>query len=605
MRTLIIDLESNGLLMQATKIWAVCAADLDTGETFELYDSVALQDLLDRYDQYIAHNGIMFDFPLLNKLWGIKYDYKRIIDTLILSRLLHPDRKGGHSLSAWGNRLGCAKGDFTDFSTFSKEMVAYCHQDIKVTKLLYTHLLNEIKDYKIAEEPCIELEHNFAHVMSKQVLSGFKLDKVGAASFYAQLVEEYTPLKEDIQGLMPKVRDDTAYKKVAREGNLLSETETTFTYAQNKTRKIVTKEFKFKEPNVGSRQQLIKWFKLTGWQPTKFTEKGQPEIDAEVLEEIGSLEALKCAQLFILKKKMSSINDGKESWFKHYNEETKRVHGSVHTNAANTGRCTHSAPNMAQIDKKDKRMRGLWIPPEGRILFGTDAAGLELRLLGHYLYPYDKGTFANEVHDRTEAKKTDPTAVDIHTYNQHLLGLNTRDAAKGCIYALVYGAGVEQLGSLYASDKGHVGVSKAKLKAYGGVIKGIIKDNFTGYKELSSKVQSRYKQIGFLRGIDGRPLHPREDYSALNLLIQSCGAILVKQWTVNIYNMVNEKYKYTVDWELHANVHDEVQLSCRPDMVEELKIISKEAMIKAGEYLNIKSQLDVDVKVGNNWSETH
>lgn len=50
---------------------------------------------------------------------------------------------------------------------------------------------------------------------------------------------------------------------------------------------------------------------------------------------------------------------------------------------------------------------------------GTDASGLELRTLGHYLYPFDNGEYSD-------------TAVngDIHTKNQIAAGLPSRDNAK-------------------------------------------------------------------------------------------------------------------------------------------------------------------------------
>lgn len=597
MRTLIIDIEADNLLMAATTIWVVCALDDDSGQQFEIYNKDDLQALLDRYDRYVGHNALLYDFPVLNKLWGIKYDHTKIRDTLIISRLIKPDLDKGHSLKAWGERLGFPKGDHTDFTQLSPEMVSYCHQDVKVTAKLYKELNRQLSDLKgTRPKDCLRLEHDFAHIISRQVRNGFRLDKAGVEKLYDELSAEYIPLYEEISKMMPSVKDTTHFKGIEKQGNIIAQTPTSYTYIQDKTRKIVTKDFKFSEPNAGSRKQLINWFMSKGWKPKEFTEKGSPEINEEVLLEIGTDEARKVAQLFKIQKLKGMIKDGDGSWLRFYNEETGRVHGDVNTNQANTGRCTHARPNITQVPKvkKDPRMRALWLPPEGRVLIGTDASGQELRILGHYLHPYDNGAYSFEV-----------LQGDIHTYNQKIMGLSERESAKSCIYAYIYGSGVGRLGMLYAMDQKIYGADQKKLMFYGSKIKRSVEDNFTGYKELLTAVKDAFAKRGYLIGLDGRPLHPRKEYSALNLLIQSAGAIICKQWTINIYNLANSCFQYGNDWEIHASVHDELQLSARPEIAEQFKGISAKAMEMTQEQLGVKTKLGVDVKIGDNWAMTH
>lgn len=595
MRTLIIDIEADNLLMAATQIWIVCALDAETGAKFEIRDAKTLQKLVDTYDRLVGHNALSYDFPVLNKLWGIKYDHDKIRDTLIISRLIRPDLAGGHSLKAWGQRLGFPKGDHSDFSKLSQEMIEYCHKDVQITHKLYKELNRQLFDLSgVRPKDCLRLEHDFANAMSHQVRSGFRLDKMGAEELYKGLLEEYKPLQEDILRLMPLVKDVTHYKGIEKQGNIISQTPTSYTYIQDKTRKVVTKDFKFDEPNAGSRKQLIDWFKSKGWRPKEFTEKGSPEINERILLEINSDESKKVARMFRLQKQMGMIKDGDGSWLNFYNEATGRVHGDINTNAANTGRATHSRPNIAQVDKKDLRMRALWVAPEGRTLVGTDVAGLELRTLGHYLHPYDKGAFSFEC-----------VSGDIHSYNQKLMGLNERNSAKTAIFALVYGAGAEKLGAIYAADQKIYGADQRKLQQYGSMLRRAVEDNFVGYKNLVNDLKDAFKQRGYLIGLDGRPLHPRSDYSALNLLIQSGGAIICKQWTVNIFNIANSSFQYGKDWELHGNIHDEVILSCIPEIADEFLNITREAIKMTQHQLKVKTDLSVDSRIGNNWKEVH
>lgn len=100
----------------------------------------------------IGHNIIGFDLPVLQKLWGVNYciepdifnDSKvKIIDTLVWSRYLYPDRPGGHSLEAWGERLGHLKLEHKNFTTYTPEMLEYCKNDVLLTEKVYNHLLTK------------------------------------------------------------------------------------------------------------------------------------------------------------------------------------------------------------------------------------------------------------------------------------------------------------------------------------------------------------------------------------------------------------------------------------------------------------------------------
>ena len=173
---IVFDLESNGLIHDATRI--LCAAlhwcqddrtesfnDEPYGPAKEIkedcpmagsYSITTFLSWLETADVLIGHNIIGFDIPLIKRLYPWFTPSGVIVDTLILSRLYHPnlldiDKKsdkiptklfGRHSLEAYGYRLNEAKGDFsksTDWKNWSQEMEDYCKQDVAVTTTLWKH----------------------------------------------------------------------------------------------------------------------------------------------------------------------------------------------------------------------------------------------------------------------------------------------------------------------------------------------------------------------------------------------------------------------------------------------------------------------------------
>jgi len=172
--TVILDLESNGLLNNASRIHCAvlhwCDDDITESYNDEKYSDKAKElpmgsrsittavTTIETADVVIGHNIIGFDLPLIKRLYPFFTYPPIIVDTLILSRLYHPnlldiDKKhewknmptklyGSHSLEAYGYRLGEYKGDYgktSDWSEWSQDMEDYCKQDVIVTKKLCEH----------------------------------------------------------------------------------------------------------------------------------------------------------------------------------------------------------------------------------------------------------------------------------------------------------------------------------------------------------------------------------------------------------------------------------------------------------------------------------
>jgi len=530
---------------------------------------------IDRYDEFVGHNIIGFDAPVIKKIIGIDLHEKgKVIDTLVLSRLFDPAREGGHSLKSFGERLKFGKLDFKDFSEYSDEMLEYCIRDVELTERVLGYLIKYNPDFS---REAIRLEHDIARIITQQENNGFLFDVVKADLLLGKLREKineieqrvrerFIPLPTFVKIVKPRYRKDGSLSTVG-----LNSLGQGWENVMGDFSLIEMKEF-----NLGSRQQIARYLRYFGWKPTKFTEHGQPIVDEKVLQGITDIpEAELIKEFLLLQKRIAQV----ESWVEAVAEDG-RVHGRVITNGAITGRMSHQSPNMAQVpavySPYGKDCRELWVVPEGYKLVGVDASGLELRILSHYMN--DKEYIDAIING------------DIHTTNQNLAGLSTRDQAKTFIYAFIYGAGDEKLGAICGGSRNH---GKA------------IKDRFLRGTPALANFRKRVDKAtgkGWLKGIDGRKLRIRNRHSALNTLIQGGGAIVMKKALILLEEQVS---KHKLKARPVANVHDEFQYEVVESQAEDFGSLAVDSIINAGKELGIRCPLNGEYKYGNNWQETH
>jgi DNA polymerase I-like protein with 3'-5' exonuclease and polymerase domains len=336
------------------------------------------------------------------------------------------------------------------------------------------------------------------------------------------------------------------------------------------------------------------------WEPSEFTATGEPTINDEVLQSLPWPEAQMLREYLELSKIIGMLAEGKAGWLKLVTKEG-RIHGSVITNGAVTGRCTHNSPNLAQIPRKGDlghKCRGLFKAPDGWVMVGADASGLELRMFGHYLARYDGGKYIEVILNG-----------DIHTHNQEAAGLPTRDDAKTFCYALLYGAGDVKLGSIIAPTSGP-GTQSKKGKA----LRNKFMKAIPAYKRLTETIKQVLTEKGpdgkpkrkYLIGIDGRKLHIRSNHAALNTLLQSAGAVLMKLATV-IFHWEAEKAGLVLgkDYVQIAHVHDEVQFLARPEHAETVGKLFVRSIELAGKHFGFVCPTTGEYKIGPDWSHTH
>ena len=554
MKNLILDIETN---LAHDTIWLVVTKDTETDEV-QCYTAPCseLADAIAGADSVVGHNLIGFDAPVLAKCWDIVIEPQKAVDTLLMSRLLEPSIDGGHSLKKWGERLHNAKTDFdvSDFDAgWSQEMQDYCIQDVQLTHDLHKYLVASFSTWKDNGAQALKLEHDIQHICAEMKVTGFKLDVDKAATFLSTLTSREDEIEQQLQEVFPPIVTRRWSEKTGKE--------------------LKTDVQVF---NPGSRKQIAERLQTLGVEFTKKTEKGNIIIDDAVLNEIDLPEAKLLAEYFLLQKRSGLV----KGWIKYLDFADGRVHGSVITNGAVTGRMTHRNPNMAQIPSTNSPYgdicREVWTVEPGRKLVGADLSGIELRCLAHYMKDDD---YTKELLDG-----------DIHTRNQEAAGLPTRSNAKTFIYATLYGAGPAKIGSII---NGGAKEGKKLLNKF-----------FTNLPKLGillDKVK-RLGASGFITGLDNRKLHIRSEHSALNTLLQSCGAIIAKQWCVEMYNEVQRQ---GLDAKLVAFVHDELQWDCAAKDAEKVGQIAVASAAKAGKILQFRLEVGADYSVGNTWKDTH
>ena len=194
-----LDIETN---LAHDTIWICSTYDIDTKESKRWVSPTnEFQDFIQTADLLIAHNGISFDFPVLNRVWGTKIPMKQMRDTLVLSRLANPSREGGHSLGKLATLVGRTKKEFDAFDAgLTEEMAEYCQLDSEICGELYLYLLQELKDFS---EQSIDLEHKVAAIVSRQEKHGFMLDVVKATTLIAEWKCKLSKIEEDLQVIFP------------------------------------------------------------------------------------------------------------------------------------------------------------------------------------------------------------------------------------------------------------------------------------------------------------------------------------------------------------------------------------------------------------------
>jgi len=545
-RVVVLDIETDAI--DATVIH--CVVTLEDNDMRVWTSHVGLSNYLEDAT-VVAHNGLSFDFPVLAKLWGVRLKFDQMVDTLVLSMLDKPDREKGHSLKAWGIRLGEHKQEFDeDFTRYTPKMLEYCKQDVVVCSKVYRVLSDQMKEFS---EQSIRDEHRMRIVADRVSKNGFRLNLAKAIELHNKIQIEQDRISAECIAMFPPIVEERHSEKT---GKRLKD--------------------KITEFNPSSRQQIAQRLLELGWKPTDLTPSGKPKVDEKTLQNSDLPVAQKLARYFLLQKRSALL----KAWIKASSAES-RVHCRYRTLGAVTNRMSCVSPNLQQVpavrSEYGTECRSLWEAGTGNVLIDTDAAGLELRVLAHYM---NDPKFTKEVLEG-----------DVHTANQQMAGLENRAQAKTFIYALLYGAGDAKIGSVINGSAKDGAELRERFMA-----------NMPSYRRLSEAVMRKGQSQGKLIALDGRVLRVRSAHASLNTLIQGSSAVLMKKWFMYVdYHLRRRK----LDAKIVAMVHDELVLETSEKDVDHAKDCVILSIRQVNKAYKLNCELDCDVQTGNNWSEIH
>lgn len=449
----------------------------------------------------------------------------------------------------------------------------------------------------------MRVEHEVARIIVQQEINGVLFDKPKALEYLDFLDNEMGNLYKQVRPyLRPEIIRDRkpVLNPFKKDGELLKRV---IDYYGTDAHCVAGpySPVLIEQPDLGKRQKLVATLLEHGWEPDpdEYTEpsatypEGQPKLTVKgepvesLLRLTGGIGA-PIARWYILSHRRSVI----KGWLERIRPDG-RITAAANPCGANTHRMHHkTVVNVpkANADKEGNliwdinqqknifgtQMRSLFTVPDNKVMVGHDASGLELRLLAHYMNDPD---FTKELLNG-----------DIHTFNQNMAGLPTRDDAKTFIYAFIYGAGDAKIGSIVGGTAADGRELKRRflrnLSRLGGLIEGVQRD----------------ARRGFLIGLDGRKLYIRGEHAALNVLLQGAGAIVMKYSMVFLDHWVR---KHGLDVLKLIDMHDEAQAEVLPDHAELYSKMAVKSIRKAGEYLNLNVPLDAEAKIGRNWAETH
>lgn len=460
----VIDIEANAV-KAPTKIWCiVCREITDEGETKAITvfsDTVSscrpLSDFA-RYsnevDYFIGHNIIHYDLRVIDELLGVRVDYRKCIDTLVLSRLLDYSRQGGHSLDALSGGLKKEFNHWLNFDKYFEEGLDYCINDTYINLLVYLKYIPYLNSSKWI--PSIQLEHFIQYISLVMNLNGFKFKIKEAKELHSIITTLRDKIDYELKDLFPlrviPIREVTPTATKFGSINLKD-----FRFLKNLDLSpyAVGDAFtiiRYEPPNMSSNQQMIDVLNAAGWKPVDKTEGHKKalqdklpkekldyfkkygwkvnETNLETLPKDAPAGAKKLAERILLSSRLGDL----EEWFKAYREDTGRIHGSYLGIGSWTHRMAHREPNTAnivgvktrsgEVAFLGKELRQLWTCSENTFLIGTDAKSVQLRILAHYM---NDPEFIHAVCSGTKENGDDP-----HSLNARALGpiCKSREPAK-------------------------------------------------------------------------------------------------------------------------------------------------------------------------------
>lgn len=633
MKRVIVDIETDAV--DATVIWCIVTREVDA--TKPRVWLAPFDDFIEyskTVDEWVAHNGVGFDIPVMNRLLGLSIKTSQVIDTLIISRLTNFSGFSSHGLDELGRALGKRKTLFSDFSRLSQEMIDYCVDDVNLLLMIYKNQRRFIDDPKWAQS--IRLEHNTAAICTDMQKNGFMFDVSKARFLLSVIKQRMIELEAGFQKEWPPTLKELKRVKyrVNVDGSLNAHTERAL--SSHPKADVVDGEvvcYDYKAFNPGSPADRVTKLWEANWKPTEKTKThykflrqaavgsswGKTKLTQALYEEkkehfafygwtvseenlltlpeSAPEAARNLAEWLTLEGRRSSLVE----WLGQVKKDG-RIHGKYWHIGAWTHRMSHSSPNSANIasvfhgeprnaveevkNEYDYQLRACWKVPDGSWLVGTDAEGIQLRILAHYLQN------ENYVNAIVTGRKENET--DIHNVNKRALGLShlERDDAKTFIYAHILGAGIEKTARILRTT---TGIARTAVERF---------QKELGLDVLRKGRIRRDARRGYFDGLDGRKVICDSEHLMLAGYLQNGEAVIMKLANVLWRERADEA---GLNYKQVNFVHDEWQTEvigpkCDAELMGK---IQRQAIVDAGEMLGVLCPLAGSTNIGKNWYDTH
>ena len=606
MKNIIVDIETDGLLTDLTTIWCIAIKEVG-GDTLSfsdyddsLPDNAAAIPYMEAADRIIGHNFIRFDSPAITKVLKYTIPVTKIYDTLIMSRLNQFNRIGKHSMKSWGENLLFPKGDYSDWSQYTPEMMSYCVQDVTVNEAIYLKVFAEadliLKRTGNKYQQAIDIEHKMSHYTAMQCANGWEFDQEGKLKLMEIIQEELTHIEKTVEPLLgnitiivdkepksPKYKKNGEYTSVS--ARVLSEYLGTYIDPSDalKVPPPIVAGTRFQRTiltpaRIGNQDHLKDYLERNGivWDDWNFKRvegsfiKTSPKLTTTSLTRMGPTGVM-IDRFFTLRARLSVLT----GWEKMY--WNGRLHGDVIDIGAATGRQTHIG--IANIPSPKaaygSEIRKLFKVPEGKTIISADGAAYQARIMAHF--SKDK-EFVNEI-----------ISGDIHQKNADAIGCSRADS-KPFFFAWAFGAGGRKLASI-------LGIPEAA----GNKAKNKFLNRWPALRELTVKSQTAAKR-GYLMGVDGRKIIVEEPYKAFCYLIQGTEAIIFKHTIVEI----NEAFEAKgIKFLQLLAYHDECSWEIDPADAKEAEVIIRHCFEETPKKFGITLMCAGDVKCGSDYLEVH
>ena len=637
MRVCVGDLEANGLLDSATNVHCGVFKDIRTGEVFKFHpgshtDHISsMLSFLDSVKVLIMHNGVGYDWPLLEKLYNYSFKGKKI-DTLIMSRLLNPKRTrpftcpnkktGPHSVESWGYRVGRGKPDHSDWMTYSPEMLHRCTEDVEIQHLIYNALLEEMGSSGGDWKQAFQLTHQLFTNIRKQEDYGWLVDKPYMERNIALLTKWIDKIAVSITPQLPLLLEIKETKKDGEFNFVRKPFLKSGAYNQHVTAWIIESgldpddrpvagpfsRITFRRVNVDSDKEVKEFLLSLGWQPKEWNTNDKGEKTSAKMSKDDPFEGVQgslgrlVSKRIICRQRRSII----EGWLTCIRPDGRIP--QIITGLAATGRAKHK--NIVNVPGDGAwfghQMRKMFICKPGFVIVGTDSAGCQNRMLAARV---NDPFFTKTLIEGTKEDHTSIHWVNAAALAKYGVVVNYK-LAKNLNYGFMFGASDNKLGKMVGGDKDKGAIVREALLSvsagFGALVDSLQKEWRKNAKRKMGKWGRMEYYDGYVIGLDGRPIFIESEHAILVYVLQSDEAIMMAAAYCFLFKRTERRgWKHGVDWGMLAWVHDEYQCEVREDIAEEFSKIADQCIVDAGKFYNIACPHAGESDIGINWAETH